>query len=94
MSGHPRGMMTPAMARGQLEALKGMQPEDLERMAGATSAGSGPGHASNMEEAQRAADMLKVGSRAGSLPDYDAGKLMEGRWWKRWMRVAFEGGAG
>ena len=74
MSGHPRGMMTPAMARGQLEALKGMRPEDLERMAGASGAGCGPGRAPNMEEAQRAADMLKVGSRAAVF----LGLIMQG----------------
>ena len=67
MSGAPRGMMTPEMARRQMEALKGMRPEDLEQMA---SLGERPvtgGAAPSAQDAQRAAEMLKV--RAEQRPD-------------------------
>ena len=60
MSGAPAGMMTPAMARSQMQAMKGMRPEDFEQMA---RMGDGPaaGAAPNsVLDAQRAAEIMKV----------------------------------
>lgn len=60
MSGAPAGMMTPAMARSQMQAMKGMRPEDFEQMAAmgdGPAAGTAPHSA---QDAQRAADIMKV----------------------------------
>lgn len=57
MSGAPRGMMTPEMARRQMEAMRGMRPEDLEQMAAMGDAGAA---APSVQDAQRAAEMMKV----------------------------------
>ena len=63
-------MMTPAVFAAQMETLKGMQPEDLERMADYGGLASAPGRSSqapHSDEAHqsRMEEMLKVGCRSG-----------------------------
>ena len=54
MMPHPEGLrVTPAMARQQMEALKRMQPDQLESLAAMAERGGPP-------DAQQAAEMLKA----------------------------------
>ena len=60
---HPEGLrVTPEMARQQMEALKRMQPEQLDSLAAMAERGGAP-------DAQQAAEMLKV-STASNMSAY------------------------
>ena len=67
---HPEGLrVTPEMARQQMDALKRMQPDQLENLAAMAEHGGPP-------DAQRAAEMLKASTpvtcQHGTRRDYDA----------------------
>jgi hypothetical protein len=61
----PAGMrVTPELARQQMEALKRMRPEQLEELAAVAERGGPVAGGPSPADAQRAAEMLKVGAAA------------------------------